>query len=494
MITREHRTTTLKQNMLVTLVVLLLVATGCIPQAQDKPDANKAPAAPATTPTAIPLPTATPAPAPVVRLSDLVQQTLNGRGGSWAIAIKNLKTGESYTLDPDREIFPASLFKLAVMVETERQLQAGLIKAGDKVTVTAYMKQFNEGENNVPVGGTMTVGDALNAMVTYSDNVAAQVLLSRIGYDSVNPTLQKLGLKHTHLGFRGYSGPQEDAISAGDAAALMEMIYRGTLIDQKSSRDMLDLLLAQQVNDRLPDRLPPGTKVAHKTGNFADVVHDVGIVYLPDGDAFAIAMLGYNITDYGEAADTIALVARAVYDYFQGPGLTAPRRFPETGHSISGEFRLFWELNGATDVFGYPLTDVLQEDGVSVQYFQRARFELEPNNPPGSRIKLTNLGELLHPPDPPIASALIPSPDDPNIRYFAESGHTLSFAFKDFYDAHGGRAIFGYPITEQLTIDGLTVQYFQRARFEYHPENAAPYRVQLSLLGYEYAREKGLVR
>lgn len=480
--------------MLVALVALLLVATGCIPQARATPAANNAPATPAPVVTAFSLPTATPTPAPVVRLGDVVQQTLNGRGGNWAIAIKNLKTGESYTLDADREVFPASLFKLAVMIETERQLQAGLIKADDKVIVTDYMKQFNEGENNVPVGGTMTVRDALTAMVTHSDNVAAQVLLARIGYDSVNPTMQKLGLTHTHLGFRGYSGPQEDAISAGDAVTMMEMIYRGTLIDQQSSRDMLDLLLAQRVNDRLPARLPPGTQVAHKTGNFADVVHDAGIVYLPNGGAFAIAMLGYNITGSGEASDTIALVARAVYDYFQGPGLTAPRLFSETGHAISGEFRLFWELNGATDVFGYPLTDVIQEDGRSIQYFQRARFELDPNNPAGSRIKLTNLGELLHSADPPIPPSLIPSPSDPNIRYYAESGHTLSFAFKDFYDAHGGLAIFGYPISEQLTEDGMTVQYFQRARMEYHPANAAPYRVQLSLLGYQYAREKGLVK
>lgn len=68
-------------------------------------------------------------------------------------------------------------------------------------------------------------------------------------------------------------------------------------------------------------------------------------------------------------------------------------------------------------------------------------------------------------------------------RYYNETGHSVRGPFLAFFDAHGGLDIFGYPITEEFVKDGLLVQYFQRARFEWHPDNPADFRVELSLLG-----------
>lgn len=66
--------------------------------------------------------------------------------------------------------------------------------------------------------------------------------------------------------------------------------------------------------------------------------------------------------------------------------------FPETGHSIGGGFRAFWEANGGLAIFGYPLTDELQEDGMIVQYFERAVFEFHPENQDPYRVLLRRLG------------------------------------------------------------------------------------------------------
>ncbi len=72
----------------------------------------------------------------------------------------------------------------------------------------------------------------------------------------------------------------------------------------------------------------------------------------------------------------------------------------------------------------------------------------------------------------------------PEVTYYEATGHNLGFGFRRFFDAFGGLDIFGYPRTEELQEGGFTVQYFQRARFEYHPEHAGtPYEVQLGLLG-----------
>src|SRR5690242_9006967 len=68
--------------------------------------------------------------------------------------------------------------------------------------------------------------------------------------------------------------------------------------------------------------------------------------------------------------------------------------------------------------------------------------------------------------------------------FYPQTKHSVSFGFKQFFDSRGSLEVFGYPTTEEVREDGWTVQYFQRARFEYHPEHAGtPYAVQLGLLG-----------
>jgi beta-lactamase class A len=94
-------------------------------------------------------------------------------------------------------------------------------------------------------------------------------------------------------------------------ALFLEMVARRTAVSSKASEEMLDLMLAQQVSDRLPALLPPDTKVAHKTGDLPEVTHDVGIVYSPQA-TYVIAVL----SDRGGEYEPIALLSRAIYDYF----------------------------------------------------------------------------------------------------------------------------------------------------------------------------------
>jgi hypothetical protein len=84
-----------------------------------------------------------------------------------------------------------------------------------------------------------------------------------------------------------------------------------------------------------------------------------------------------------------------------------------------------------------------------------------------------------------ILPALLTFAQSEDTRYFEETGHNVSGEFLRFYDQHGGRAIFGYPLTREFVENGLVVQYFQRVRMEKHPENPEPYKVQLGLLGEE---------
>jgi len=197
----------------------------------------------------------------------------------------------------------------------------------------------------------------------------------------------------------------------------------------------------------------------------------------------------------------LAIRQRLPSDPQEPPSVPSPDRlyFTQTKHYLSGGFKLFWQTHGGERIFGYPLTeefsitDPATGEQIVVQYFERARLEYRPNAPEGQRISIGRLGAELtadRAADPfaPIA----PFPDTADRRYFPETGHSLAYGFKEFWEANGGVALFGYPISEEFVENGRTVQYFERARFEYNPnatdENS---RITLGLLGREALQRMG---
>jgi len=161
---------------------------------------------------------------------------------------------------------------------------------------------------------------------------------------------------------------------------------------------------------------------------------------------------------------------------------------PESGHYISGDFlRTYLSVPNPEIIFGYPITDAYQEQNHNriVQYFEKARFDLHPENPPDLRVVVSPLGEYLYEP-----GAQLPVPDTlPDCRLFPETGFEVCYAFRHFFEAQGGAAIFGYPISNFEIQNERIVQYFQRARFEWHPERGTGSRVVLGDLGREYFYE-----
>lgn len=154
------------------------------------------------------------------------------------------------------------------------------------------------------------------------------------------------------------------------------------------------------------------------------------------------------------------------------------RYFPETGHYVKGIFLQFY--NAAKDpllVYGYPITEqIVARDGKTVQYFQRARFELTAAN----RIQLTPLGTLTYQPRRPLTIE-----NNSGCEKYP-SGYSVCFTFLDFYKAHGGPSQFGNPISPFESADGLIVQYFEGARFEWRADRGAEKWVVISDLGRLY--------
>lgn len=161
------------------------------------------------------------------------------------------------------------------------------------------------------------------------------------------------------------------------------------------------------------------------------------------------------------------------------PAQSTSRTFPQTGQTVAGEFLTFFDKNGGVAIFGYPITGEIVEGGKTVQYFQRARFEWHPTNAPAYRVQLGLVGQELHGEATPRVQPLA-SNATLRVRYFNETGHNVTNVFLDFWARSGGLDLFGYPLGEAFSRDGVTYQWFQRARFEYRNN-----RVELGLVGTE---------
>lgn len=182
---------------------------------------------------------------------------------------------------------------------------------------------------------------------------------------------------------------------------------------------------------------------------------------------------------------TLSLTGISVYA--QGP--TKSEYFPETGHTLKGDFLLFYrEIENPIAIYGYPITEEFTDkQGLLVQYFQRARFEYHPDKPEGQKVVLTPLGDLTYTPG---RQLVVNNPLA--CRTFTETRYAVCFAFLEFFEENGGIAQFGYPISHFEFQNDLIVQYFQRARFEWRPWQGEGKRVGLTDLGRAYFDQTGL--
>jgi hypothetical protein len=214
--------------------------------------------------------------------------------------------------------------------------------------------------------------------------------------------------------------------------------------------------------------------------------------FSPDGEWFAYATPEtgrVTLVNLADTSDQRTLTSGVAPSWRP----SAERIFPQTGLSVGGRFLAYWEDHGGLAINGFPLTeerDEVLEDGRNyrVQWFERVRLEYHPENPPPYKVLLGQFGRRIHGNADPAVAA------QPGARFFGETGHNLSGGFLAYWEAHGGLAQFGYPLTEVITetlddTDEHEVQYFERARFEYHPNNPEPYRILLGQFGRQLLGE-----
>lgn len=202
-------------------------------------------------------------------LQSLVSQFASTAGAPTYIVVKDLKTGATTSNAADSTLTSASLYKLFVAHGIYTLIDNGKLSLGSSVPGTGR-----------------SVESCLTAMVTVSDNACGEALQTMLGIGRYDTTMHQYGFTHTAF------GPSPNQTSAGDVALLLERLYNGTLLGPTSTEHFLNLLKSQRINNRLPQGLPAGTTIAHKTGDLYGYLHDAGIVYGPKTDYLVVMMSG----------------------------------------------------------------------------------------------------------------------------------------------------------------------------------------------------------
>jgi beta-lactamase class A len=229
---------------------------------------------------------------------DRMAATHKGKVGLFA---KNLRTGATVAINADAEVQTASVIKLAIMLETFCQVEAGKHRLDERLTMTK--------ENQVPGSGVLTLMqpglqpsllDAVTLMIDISDNAATNLVLDDIGIPAVNERLEVMGLKRTHLFrkvFMPYSGPVADQdrkfglgrTTPREMALVMESVWRCDLGDKRLCSQMLSILHNQFYRESIPryleeiDASEGESKIGNKSGAVDGVRNDVALIETNEG-------------------------------------------------------------------------------------------------------------------------------------------------------------------------------------------------------------------
>ena len=237
-----------------------------------------------------------------------IRRHLNAAEGAYGVAVLNIKDGRTVMVNADTAFPIASMYKLLVAYRVLADVETGQLKMTDSVTITEEDRGFLDDLDDLAAGEQLTVADALHAMITRSDNSAAWALVRTVGgWDRVHAVAAETGMAVTTVDEQFWLRPAE-------LLAFYYKLIGGSLLSRPAAETMLSLLLQQRINDRIPALLPPGTPVAHKTGELEDIRTDGGIVFGP-GSAYIIVVMSHQGTVAG-ATRTEAELSRIVYDRY----------------------------------------------------------------------------------------------------------------------------------------------------------------------------------
>jgi len=263
-----------------------------------------------------------------------VEDVLLPLGIEIGFSATHLPTGTTIAINPDKLFSTASVFKIAIMVEAYRQADEGRFKLSDRLPMPDAQRVIGSGVlQKLDTGIAPTIRDLAMLMIIISDNTATHMLQELVGAANTTATMRRLGLSNINVvlslpqsfahgyglpldplpGYEAMQAAMRDramdydsltfagsdrntTCSAADMAALCAMIHQGSAGSPASCADMMTILRAQQLRDRVPRYLPTGS-VGNKTGTFRGIRNDAGVILRSDTDVVSFGLFTFDRTD-----------------------------------------------------------------------------------------------------------------------------------------------------------------------------------------------------
>lgn len=256
--------------------------------------------------------------------------------GTFAVAFKNLSTGQEFLMNAHESFHAASTMKTAILVETFKQAAAHKFSLTDSILIENKFKSIVDGspfsvdsaddsekDLYTRIGTKLPIKDLLYRMITESSNLATDLIVELVGAKNANQTMHEIGAKDIKV-LRGvednkaYNLGLNNTVTAIDLMVIFEHIANGTVVNKTACDAMIDILMHQHFKEKIAAKLPADVKTATKSGWITKVSHDSGIVFLPDGRKYVIVLLSRGIEDEKAADETLATVSRIIYDHVAG--------------------------------------------------------------------------------------------------------------------------------------------------------------------------------
>lgn len=254
-------------------------------------------------------------------------------GAQVGLAYIDLASGDTLFLNADTSFHAASTMKVPVMIELFRRANTGSFRMDQGLLMVNQFASIVDGSPYSldvgsdsdstlyhRIGQRVRVDTLLRLMITRSSNFATNTLITLVGADAVTRSMRSLGAQRIQV-LRGvedgkaFEKGMNNTTTARDLAILLRAIEVGKAASPAASHEMLAILLAQEFNEKIPAGLPPGTRVAHKTGEITAVSHDAAIIYPTGRKPYVLVVLTRGIADGTRSSKLIADISAIVYAY-----------------------------------------------------------------------------------------------------------------------------------------------------------------------------------
>jgi beta-lactamase class A len=267
------------------------------------------------------------------RLDDL-ERTAGAR--ALAVAVYDTETHISFRRHAERWFHAASTIKVAILLGVYAAIDRGWLLPHSRLHVRNRFASAVDGrlfhvnperdanpEVQASIGKMMRISDLALHMIATSSNLATNLLLDLVGLETVQRALDELGIDGIDIrrgveDERAFERGINNRVTADGLVQLLRTVADGRAFSAELSREMLDILHAQEFRNGIPARLPTAVRVAHKTGEISTVAHDAGVVYAPGRKPYVVAILTEWAPEATGRSSTIAEVSHAVFALLLG--------------------------------------------------------------------------------------------------------------------------------------------------------------------------------